>query len=64
MDTSDHPALTAIRHLTLAEIDQRLTDLDSERAALSLLRRALLARDRARRRRQPRQETTSHDHQR
>ena len=43
-------ALAALRHLKLAEVDQRLADLDAERAALSLLRRSLAARDRARRR--------------
>jgi hypothetical protein len=43
-------ALAALRQLTLAEVDERLTDLDAERAALSLLRRSLAARDRAKRR--------------
>jgi hypothetical protein len=39
-----------LRQLTLADVDRRLVDLDAERAALSLLRRSLAARDRARRR--------------
>ncbi len=43
-------ALTALRQLTLAEVEQRLADLDAERAALTLLRRSLAARERARRR--------------
>lgn len=43
-------ALTALREMTLSEIEQRLADLDSERAALSLLQRSLAARDRAKRR--------------
>ena len=51
-----HPtdAFVAIRHLSLTEVEQRLADLDAERAALSLLRRSLMARDRARRRSQRR----------
>jgi hypothetical protein len=43
-------ALAAISRLSLAEVEQRLADLDAERAALSLLRRSLAARDRAKRR--------------
>jgi hypothetical protein len=43
-------ALATLRQLTLSEVEQRLADLDAERAALSLLRRSLAARDRARRR--------------
>jgi hypothetical protein len=42
--------LVALRTLTLDEIEQRLVALDAERAALSLLRRSLAARDRAVRR--------------
>jgi hypothetical protein len=55
MDThaAEQPDLLAtLRQLSLAEIDQRLADLDAVRAALSLLRRSLAARDRAKRRRQ------------
>ncbi len=44
--------LASLKRLTLAEVEQRLADLDAERAALSLLRRSLAARDRAKRRRQ------------
>jgi hypothetical protein len=44
--------LVSIKQLTLAEVEQRLADLDAERAALSLLRRSLVARDRVKRRRQ------------
>jgi hypothetical protein len=43
-------ALAALRQLSLAEVEQRLADLDAERAALSLLQRSLAARERARRR--------------
>lgn len=43
-------ALAALRHLSLAEVERRLADLDAERAGLSLLRRSLVARDRAKRR--------------
>lgn len=43
-------ALTALREISLSEVEQRLVDLDSERAALSLLRRSLAARDRVKRR--------------
>jgi hypothetical protein len=47
-DTTD--ALATLRQFTLAEVEQRLADLDAERAALSLLHRSLAARDRAKRR--------------
>jgi hypothetical protein len=50
--TPDLPSL--LKKLTLADVEQRLADLDAERAALSLLRRSLAARDRAKRRRQER----------
>jgi hypothetical protein len=43
-------ALAALQQLTLAEVEERLADLDAERAALSLLARSLAARDRAKRR--------------
>jgi hypothetical protein len=43
-------ALTALRHITLAEVEQRIADVDAEKAALSLLRRSLAARERVRRR--------------
>lgn len=43
-------ALGAVRNLTLADIERRLTELDAERAQLSSLRRSVVARDRARRR--------------
>jgi hypothetical protein len=42
--------LSGIQRLNLADLDRRLADLDAERAALSLLRRSLAARDRAKRR--------------
>jgi hypothetical protein len=41
--------LTALRDLSLAQVEQRLAELDAERTALSTLRRSLVARDRARR---------------
>jgi hypothetical protein len=44
------PLTNAIKTLTLAEVEKRLAALDAERAALSLLRRSLSARDRAARR--------------
>ena len=43
-------ALDAVRHLTLADVEKRLADLNAERAALSLLRRSLAARERSRHR--------------
>jgi hypothetical protein len=42
--------IMALGRLTLDEVTARLRDLDAERAALSLLRRSLAARDRCRRR--------------
>ena len=42
--------LTSIRQLTLSDLDQRLAEIGAERAALSSLRRSLVARDRAKRR--------------
>jgi hypothetical protein len=42
-------ALAALRQISLTEVEQRLADLDAERAALSLLRRSLAARERAKR---------------
>jgi len=45
-ETND--VLTALRQLSVAEIEERMVALDSERAALSLLRRSLIARERAR----------------
>jgi hypothetical protein len=47
-------AFAALRQLSLTEVESRLADLNGERAALSLLRRSLVARERARRRLQPR----------
>ena len=47
-------ALDALRHLTLAEVETRLAEIDGERASLSLLRRSLAARDRAQRQTQRR----------
>jgi hypothetical protein len=44
------PLTDAIETLTLAEVEKRLADLDAKRAAYSLLRRSLSARDRAARR--------------
>jgi hypothetical protein len=55
MENAPRPAtdpLDALRHLTIDEVEQRLADLDAERAALSLIRRSLAARDRAHRRAQ------------
>jgi hypothetical protein len=43
-DTSN--ALAALRHLTIEEVEHRLAELDGERAALSLLRRSMIARRR------------------
>ncbi len=39
--------LAALQHLTLNDVRQRIADIDSERAALSVLRRSLAARERA-----------------
>jgi len=44
-DTPD--ALTALQHLTLEDVEQRLAEIEGERASLSLLRRSLIARRRA-----------------
>ena len=43
-------ALTALRNLTLNDVEKRLADLNAERAALSFMRRSLAARDKAKRR--------------
>jgi hypothetical protein len=43
-------ALAALKAISLAEVDRRMADLAAERAQLSLLRRSLVARERARRR--------------
>ena len=51
-------AISALRNLKLDEVEARLTDLDSERAQLSLLRRSLLARERARRKAEQRGRST------
>lgn len=51
--TTPAPAIdpvAAIRGLTLSDIERRMADIDAERAALSSLRRAMVARERARRR--------------
>ena len=49
--------LAALRDLSLNEIEERLADIDGERASLSLLRRSLVAKDNARRRTQRRSVT-------
>ncbi len=43
-------ALDALRHLTVEQVEKRLAEIDGERAALSTLRRSLVARERAQRR--------------
>jgi hypothetical protein len=48
--TENADVLAVLRSLSLSELDQRLADLAAERAALSSLRRSLVARDRAKRR--------------
>jgi len=57
MDIAAPDALTALRHLTLEQVEERLAEIDGERASLSLLRRSLLARRRAQRRAQDRSVT-------
>jgi hypothetical protein len=42
--------LSAVRNLSLADIERRLAELDAERAQLSSLRRSVVARERAKRR--------------
>jgi hypothetical protein len=42
--------LDALRHLTLTEVEQRIADLDAERAALAVIRKAVAVRDRAKQR--------------
>ena len=51
--------VAALRHLTLGQVEERLTELEGERASLSLLRRSLVARLRAEQRQDRR---LSHDH--
>jgi hypothetical protein len=43
-------ALDALRHLTLEQVEQRLAELEVERAGLSWMRRSLVAKEKARRR--------------
>jgi hypothetical protein len=43
-------AVAMLQKLTLTEVEERLDELDAQRAALSLLRRSLAARERVRRR--------------
>ena len=52
METTIAPtnAVETLQRLTLSEVDARLAELDAERAALSTLRRSLVARDKSRRR--------------
>ncbi|MFH1922220.1 MAG: hypothetical protein ABIP48_20340 [Planctomycetota bacterium] len=47
-------ALDALRRLTLDQVENRLAEIDGERASLSLLRRSIVARERAQRRTQER----------
>jgi hypothetical protein len=58
MDTQTTPIdpLDALRTLTPEQIERRLAEIDGERTALSTLLRSIRARDRARRRHEPRQE--------
>lgn len=46
--------LTAVQELSLEQVEHRLAEIDGERAFLSLLRRSLAARERAKRRTQQR----------
>ena len=43
----DSDFLTALQHLSLEDVERRLAQIDGERATLSLLRRSLVARQRA-----------------
>ena len=47
-DTKSPDPLAVLRDLTIPEIEERITDLDGERKALSVLLRSLRARERAR----------------
>lgn len=40
----------ALRHLSLAEVEQRIAEIDAERDALAVIRKAIAARERAKRR--------------
>jgi hypothetical protein len=40
-------ALAALRTLTLDQVDERIAELDGERASLALIRRSLVAKRRA-----------------
>ena len=59
-DTAD--VLAALRQLTLEEVEQRLAELDGERASLALLRRSLAARRRAQIRQCRHPPTLTEDH--
>lgn len=52
METTKPDCLAVLQSLSLVEVEKRLANLDAERAALSLLRRSLAARERVHRRRQ------------
>jgi len=54
-------ALAALRELTLEEVEQRLAEIDGERASLALLRRSLLARQRAEQRTRQRSRSATED---
>jgi hypothetical protein len=51
---TDLDPFALLRNLTLAQVEQRITDLDAERAQLANLRQSMLMRERARRRREER----------
>jgi hypothetical protein len=42
--------LEALRHLTLAEVEQRIADIDAEREALAVIRKAIAVRERVKQR--------------
>lgn len=42
--------VAVVRNLSLEQIERRLVEIDGERASLSLLRRSIVARERAERR--------------
>lgn len=42
--------LESLRHLTLEEVEQRLADVEAEREALTVIRRAIAVRERSKQR--------------
>jgi hypothetical protein len=50
MPEPSNDPIAALRHLTLEQVEKRLAELEGERAALTTLRRSMVARRRAQQR--------------